>query len=104
MAWLLMMLVGCGGVGNDTTVYDACITARALLCECGDTTNGGGSTGYCDDAENDAACAAYQDDVGDDGNLIVWQNCFNESYAKDCKKKAAEAACQEEYDTYLAER
>lgn len=103
MVWLLMMLVGCGGVGNDSTVYDACITVTDLLCECGDVTNGGGPTGYCDDEENEAACTRLEDEEGNNESFVAYQNCFNESYAKDCKKKAAEAACQEEYDAYLAE-
>lgn len=104
MAWLLMMLVGCGGVGNDSTVYDACITARAVACECGDTSQDGHPDGYCNEEEADVVCEKVVDEVGEDSVLLDYQNCFNASYAKDCKKKASEAACQEEYDTYLAER
>jgi hypothetical protein len=103
MAWLLMMLVGCGGVGNDSTVYDACIAGYATSCDCGDTSLDGHPDGYCAEEEADVVCGRLVDEVGDGSALLDYQNCFNAAYAQDCKKKTAEVTCQEEYSAYLAE-
>ena len=110
LSLLLILGFGCGqAVGNDATVYDACLTWTEIACACGniesdqsnpqwycDAANVEGTCdrfdmAYCDtqSADFDAArCETVHDAVTPD--MLDWLNCVNAVYADECADSEAE--------------
>lgn len=116
MAWLLMMLVGCGGVGNDKTSFEACLSTQRLYCDCElnsycveESLWESGCEEFdstvCDTSSqnfNADDCESYHKDVPPE--LLDYQNCYNQHLSETCSPDGNKAACKEEYDAYLEGR
>jgi hypothetical protein len=89
----LAFFAGCApAVGNDATVYDACLTSMDVQCACSQGEGWAAGEWACDPSEAVPMCAEDAARMG--GEWLEWFNCVNAEFAKECDGDAAEAACE----------